>query len=119
MKVNSSKCHLITSKLSCMSLKIGDINIENSTCEKLLGIKTDTKLTFNEHLDGIIKVVKLALYLGFSLPKELKKRHFLMNSFFASQFITALLSQFITALLSQFITALLSGCVRAEPFITK
>ena len=103
MKVNSSKCHLITSKLSCMSLKIGDINIENSTCEKLLGIKTDTKLTFNEHLDGIIKVVTLALYLGFSLPKELKKRHFLMNSFLASQFITALLS----------------GCVRAELFITK
>ena len=55
MKANSDKCHLITSKLSCMNLKIGDINIENKTCEKLLGIKVDNKLSFNEHLDGIIK----------------------------------------------------------------
>ena len=55
MKANSDKCHLITSKLSCMNLKIGDINIENSTCEKLLVIKVDNKLNFNEHLDGIIK----------------------------------------------------------------
>ena len=39
MKANSDKCHLITSKLSCMNLKIGDINIENSSCEKLLALK--------------------------------------------------------------------------------
>ena len=38
-----------------MNLKIGNINIENSTCEKLLGVKVDKKLNFNEHLDGIIK----------------------------------------------------------------
>ena len=34
MKVNSDKCHFITSKQSCMNLKIGNINIENSTCQK-------------------------------------------------------------------------------------
>ena len=38
-----------------MNLKIGNINIENSTCKKLLGVKVDNKLNFNEHLDGIIK----------------------------------------------------------------
>ena len=38
-----------------MNLKTGNINIENSTCEKLLGVKADNKLNFNEHLDGIIK----------------------------------------------------------------
>ena len=38
-----------------MNLKIGNINIENSACEKLLGVKVDNKLNFNEHLDGIIK----------------------------------------------------------------
>ena len=37
-----------------MNLKVGNINIENSTCEKL-GVKVDKKLNFNEHLDGIIK----------------------------------------------------------------
>ena len=54
MKVNSDKCHLITSKQSCTNLKIGNINIENSTCEKLLLVKVDNKLNINEHLDGII-----------------------------------------------------------------
>ena len=37
-----------------MNLKIENINIENSTCEKLLGVKVDYKLNFNEHLDRII-----------------------------------------------------------------
>ena len=31
MKRNSNKCHFITNKQSCMYLKIGNINIENST----------------------------------------------------------------------------------------
>ena len=54
MKVNSDKCHLIIIKQSCTNLKIGNINIENSTCEKLLLVKVDNKLNFNEQLDGII-----------------------------------------------------------------
>ena len=44
IKANSNKCHLITSKQICMKLKIGNINIENSTCEKVLGVKIDNKL---------------------------------------------------------------------------
>ena len=36
MKANSDKCHLITNKQSCVNLNIGSINIENSTCQKLL-----------------------------------------------------------------------------------
>ena len=55
MKANSDKCHLITSKQSYMNLKIGNINIENSSCEKLLGVKLNNRFNFNEHLDGIIK----------------------------------------------------------------
>ena len=31
MKANSNKCHLITNKQNCMDLKIGNMNIENST----------------------------------------------------------------------------------------
>ena len=30
MKAKSDKCHLITSKQSCMNLKLGNMNIENS-----------------------------------------------------------------------------------------
>ena len=83
MTAYSDKCHLSTNKLSCMNLKIGDINIENSTCETLLGIgiKVDNKLNFNEDLDGIIKKASRKVS---ALSKT--KRLFLMNLFFTSQF---------------------------------
>ena len=56
MQANRNKCHPITSKESCINLKIGNIHIENSACEKLLGVKLDNKPNFNKHLDGIIKI---------------------------------------------------------------
>ena len=88
MKSNSDKCHLVTSKQSCMNLKIGNINIENSTCEKLLGVKVDKKLNFNEHLDGIIKKAgRKVSALSWIFPfMGLTKRRLLMNLFFSSQF---------------------------------
>ena len=61
IKRNSDRCSkqscMITSKQSCMNLKTRNINIENSACEKLLGVKVNKKLNFNEHLYGIIKNV--------------------------------------------------------------
>ena len=35
-------------------MRLGETEIENSEYEKLLGIKVDTKLNFNEHLNDII-----------------------------------------------------------------
>ena len=52
MKVNQDKYHLIVSKTGKIS--IGLFEIKNTNCEKLLGIKVDSWLNFNEHLDGII-----------------------------------------------------------------
>ena len=46
MKANINKCHLL--------VKLGKTEIRNSEYEKLLGIKVDTKLNFNEHLNDII-----------------------------------------------------------------
>ena len=88
MKANNDKCHLITSKQSCMNLKIGNINIENSTCEKLLGVEVDNNLNFIEHLDGIIKKAgrKVGDLSRIFLFMDLTKRRLLMNSFFSSQF---------------------------------
>ena len=105
MKANSDQCHLITSKQSCMSRKIVDINIENSTCEKLLGVKVDNKLNISEHLDGIIKKAsrKVSALSRIFPFMDLTKRHFLMNSF----------------LVSNSVTALLSGCLTVEPLIAK
>ena len=35
-------------------MPIGPFEIVKNNCEKLLGIKVDSRLNFNEHLDGII-----------------------------------------------------------------
>ena len=44
-----------------LTMKIGDTDIKNNEYEKLLGVKVDTKLNFNEHLDD--KSVKSAATL--------------------------------------------------------
>ena len=82
MKVNSNKCHLITNKQSCINLKIENVDIENSTCEKLPGVKMDNKLNFNEHLDGITKTEngKVSSLSRIFSVMDLTKRHVLMNS---------------------------------------
>ena len=88
MKAKSDKCHLITSKQGCMNLKLGNMNTENSNWEKLLGVKVDNKVNFNEHLDRIIKKVsrKVSALTRIFPFMDLTKRRFLMNSFFNSQF---------------------------------
>ena len=37
-----------------VTVRIGDTEIKNSEFEKLLGIKVDSKLNFNEHLNDIL-----------------------------------------------------------------
>ena len=54
MKANRSKCHLLVNKKDEVTIRIGDPEINNSEYEKLPGIKVDTKLNFNEHLNDII-----------------------------------------------------------------
>ena len=39
-------------------MKLDNIELENSNCERLLWVKFDLKLNFKEHLDGIIKKTK-------------------------------------------------------------
>ena len=41
MKANKDKCHLIVSNNVKVSMKIDSIEVENSHCEKLLGVKVD------------------------------------------------------------------------------
>ena len=54
MKANISKCHLLMNKKDEVTIRIGETEIKNSEYKKLLGIKTDTKLNFIEHLNDII-----------------------------------------------------------------
>ena len=55
MKSNAGKCHLLLSTNNASNIKIGNIDINNSTCEKLLGAKFDYKLTFDDHISELCK----------------------------------------------------------------
>ena len=88
MKANKDKCHLLLSKKETVTMKIGEAEIKRSNYEKLLGIKIDDKLTFDEHLNCIIdkasgKINALSRVVPYM--NETKKR-ILMNSFFFGQF---------------------------------
>ena len=43
MKGNEDKCHVLLSKGETVQVNIGTARINNSKCEKLLGIKIDCK----------------------------------------------------------------------------
>ena len=55
LKGNTGKCHLIVSSDDSTEIQVGESVIKNTTCEKLLGIKIDNKLTFDEHISGLCK----------------------------------------------------------------
>ena len=55
MKLNTDKCHLLLSSQEPNELKIGDLHINNSLSEKLLGITFDCKLNINKHIEDIFQ----------------------------------------------------------------
>ena len=67
-----------------MSIMIENRQIHNSTCEKLLGVFFDSKLTFQSHMDNICKkathksnaISRITLYMDFN------KRKLVVNAFF-------------------------------------
>ena len=88
MKANKDKCHLLVNCKDRVIMKVGETDIRSSNCEKLLGVKIDSKLKFDEHLNYIIsKASRKVNALSRVAPymNENKKR-ILMNSFFWSQF---------------------------------
>ena len=70
-----------------VTIRIGDTEIKNSEYEKLLGIKVNTKLNFNEHLNDIIsKASRKIKALSRVMPHmSLSKKKKLVSSFFNSQ----------------------------------
>ena len=55
MKTNADKCHLLLTTKSAVSVNIGEFVINNSNEKKLLGIKIDTKLSFENHVSSLRK----------------------------------------------------------------
>ena len=86
MKANISKCHLLVNKKDEVVINLAETESKNSEYEKLLGIKIDTKLNFNEHLNNIISKAshkvnafsRVARYMSLS-----KKKILIFNSQFS------------------------------------
>ena len=55
MQGNSGKCHLIISTNEPAKIQIGEFLIASTNCEKLLGIKIDSKLSFDKLMKTICK----------------------------------------------------------------
>ena len=88
MKANPDKCHLLTSSMTPTSINIKGYMINNSLCEKLLGVTIDSKLSFNAHLDKIITKARQKVHVLARIAPymSIPKRKLIMNSFFTSQF---------------------------------
>ena len=54
LSANPDKFHLVLSDPNeKLTMKVDSLDIPNSLCQKLLGVKIDSKLTFDSHIDGI------------------------------------------------------------------
>ena len=88
MKINADICHLLVSTNNTVKIKIGNFDITDSKSEKLLGVKFDHKLSFDDHNAELCKktsrkihaLSRVASYMNIS------KRRILMKAFFKSQF---------------------------------
>ena len=74
-------------------IQIGESLIEGTNCEKLLGVKVDSKFVFDKHIKAICKKASNKLRaLGRDTSYiAIQKKKVLMNSFFDFQFNDCLL----------------------------
>ena len=54
LKGNADECHFLVSASQEVSLNVNNFKIKNSDCEKLLGVKFDSKLRFDQSWPTII-----------------------------------------------------------------
>ena len=87
-KGSPDKCNLLVSTNEKTKINIEEFSIENSDCEKLLGVKIDNKLTFKCHVSEMCKKAnrKINALARIAPFININKRHILTNSFFRSQF---------------------------------
>jgi len=88
-KANPDKFHLLLSDTNdAYSVKIENYTIQNGKCEKLLGIKFDNKLNFDEHVSTICSNASQKLHALARIGNymTLQQRKIIMKAFILSQF---------------------------------
>ena len=88
MKANANKCHLLVTRDTDVTAKIGEFDVKNSREEKLLGVKIDSKLSFEHHVSSLCKKASQKLHALARVVNfmDLAKRKSLMKAFITSQF---------------------------------
>ena len=88
MKANADNCHLLVTADTDVTAKIGELDVKNSREEKLLGVKIDTKLSFENHVSSLCKKISQKLHALTRVVNvmDLAKRKSLMKAFVTSQF---------------------------------
>ena len=88
MKANADKWHLLVTRDADVNARIGELDVKNSREEKHLGVKIDTKFSFENHVSSLCKKASQRLHaLGRVVNyMDLAKRNSLMKAFITSQF---------------------------------
>ena len=89
MKANSDKYHLlINNTKESFQIKIGNEAVSNSKYEKLLGVKIDHELNFNEHISSLCKKASQTLNALSQIASCMifDQRRLILNSFITSHF---------------------------------
>ena len=90
LKLNDDKCHLmiIGEKSTEATVSLGNSMINESDCEKLLGVTFDKKLSLKKHVEDLSKKANKKLHALARLSNYIDpiKLEILMNSFIRSQF---------------------------------
>ena len=87
MKASADKCHLLVTRDTDVTAKIGDFGVKSSREEKLPGAKIDSKLSFKNHVSSPCKKASqnlhaLARVVNFM---DLEKRKSLMKAIITTQ----------------------------------
>ena len=85
---NADKCHLLVTRDTMVTAKIGKFDVKNSREERLLGSKIDIKLSFENHVSSFCKKASQKLHALARMVNfvDFAKRKNLMKAFTTSQF---------------------------------
>ena len=71
MKANPNKCYQLVTRDTDVTAKIGKSYVKNSREEKPLGVKIDTKLSFENHVSSLCKKANEKLH---AIARVVKKK---------------------------------------------